>query len=693
MLRRVLPLTFALGCTVAACKETGESATGEAAEAGTPPPPTETPPTPSSPPRIDIKPGRSLDLQPGYLQGGMFYAALRVAEVQSFLQKLPLPPDAVRDLAEVGSELGMDLRVEDVRKRFSIPDDAIVSATFGRPLATTASSVRADLARGGEFLDLVGGPQPPIDTPVAERTIVEKAKPLPKKKTESIVAPEPEEEEPPPKPEPSPAAKAEAEAFKRRASALGIHSRIHIPVSDPSVFPRELESRVPRRDRTRWDALCGRVTDARLCVGDSELVAVFRERPRAIEIDVIWWAMGGGELTPERLEAAVEAIGAGPATVATLSDLKGDAAGFLAMDAIPPVAEVAIISEALRSLQWSSPGDRADTVGRRLEKIDMIKRQLQAPLLFSGAQFEATASETRVQAELRWRVRPDQQTTATELMEGSTTPATVPTLAALCEGALMCARTRGVPKPSRLADALANGLYAEDQRAVERALNRGDEWTAFLFLAGTWPNLAGAASRWPAQEVGSGPEAALAKGVVDAVARVQGIGGSVRSLSVGGRGQIHADYAAYARVTSGELALMRSLLALGEIRLSETTVTGVEGKVQMVRLPVDEAPVSLMTYLDPEKVDIDGTPTQVGWAAAVDGPDRFSWLLGLEREQPKTPSAYFEIPDLWRLASVQPDVARELAFGQTWASARSLKMALTVDKGEPRIVAVLERSG
>jgi hypothetical protein len=200
-----------------------------------------------------------------------------------------------------------------------------------------------------------------------------------------------------------------------------------------------------------------------------------------------------------------------------------------------------------------------------------------------------------------------------------------------------------------------------------------------LMLAGAWPNFVGAVTRWPAQEIGRGPEAAIANNLVEALGDVEGWGASLRSISPGGDG-ILADYAAYARAKTQDVDLARSLMTFAELNPSDAAIAGLEGTAQMVRLPVREVQAAAVLYHDPGKGH--------GWAALVDGPDRLGWLLSLPRDRAPDPSFYAEIPDLWRLASAHPELARDLAFARGWLAARQLRLALHVVDGVPELVAL-----
>ena len=662
---------------------------------------------PSTPPRVAPFSAEKLGAQKGYLAGGLVYAAVRVDRVQAFLQTLPVPPEVARDLAEAGAAFGLDFRVDDIRARFGIDKNAIVSMTIARPMAADAAELRADLTRGGPFLDALAMPEapPPVAPPKVEiawdgktpdlknpfskkkteKATVEKAieRPLPEPPLHELPPDTPDPLDPPDTPEPpkpSLEAIAHAEKFLAKAATLGIHSRIHVPTKDPNVMVSELQRLASRSAVERWEPLCRAIPRARACVGDSDMVTILREAKGALVIDVVVFSAPGKPDAPGRIAAATEAALATTVERPELAKLAGDAAAFLDINAVEDLVTVNALHRAIRSIEWTAVDDRRSTISRRLEEIEAIHKLKDAPLLYRGAAFEVVAEGGKIEARLRWELAEDQADNAKKLLVGPEQAADVPTIEALCEGAVACARSRGLPKPSTWRDSLATGVYAEEARKLQRTLDRGDEWSALLLFAGAWPNLVGAVTRWPAQEIGRGPEAAIANNLVDALGDIEGWGASLRSIAAqGGRG-IHADYAVYARAKTQDVDLARTLMSFAELNPTDTAISGVEGKAQMVRLPVREVPAAAMLYHDPDKTH--------GWATLVDGPDRLGWLLNLPRDRAPDPSFYFEIPDLWRLASAEPSLGRELGFARGWLAGRELRMALHVVGGAPEFVAV-----
>ena len=633
---------------------------------------------PRTPPRVAPFAADELGAQKGYLAGGLVYAAVRVDRAQAFLQTLPVPPEVARDLAEAGAAFGLDFRVDDIRARFGIDKNAIVSMTIARPLAADAAELRADLTRGGPFLDALAMPQEPAPAPPAKVEIAwDGEAPDLKDPFDKTIAPPPEPA--PERPKPSLEAIAHAEKFLAKAATLGIHSRIHVPTKDPNVMIGELQRLASRSAVERWEPLCRAIPRAKACVGDRDMVTILREAKGALLIDVVVFSAPGKPDAPGRIAAATEAALATSVERPELAKLAGDAAAFLDIDAVEDLVTVNALHRAIRAMEWAAIADRRSTIDRRLEEIEAIHKLKDAPLLYRGAALEIVAEGGKIQVRLRWELADDQAANAKKLLVAPEQVADVPTVAALCEGAVACARSRGLPKPSAWRDSLATGVYAEEARKLQRTLDRGDEWSALLLFAGAWPNFVGAITRWPAQEIGRGPEAAIANNIVDALGDIEGWGASLRSISWTGSG-VHADYALYARARAQDVDLARTLMSFAELNPTDTAISGVEGKAQMVRLPVREVQAAAMLYHDPDKTH--------GWAAVVDGPDRLSWLLNLARDRAPDPSLYFEIPDLWRLASAEPGVARELGFARGWLAGRQLRMALHVVGGAPEFVAV-----
>lgn len=663
---------------------------------------------PATPPRVPPFEAPKLGAQRGYLDRGLLYAAVRIDRVQAFAQRLPLPPEAAGKLAELGAEFGIDFRVDDVRARFGLASDAVVSMTIARPLAADAEAVRAELVRGGPFLEALGMPTPPIPAvPVPEVELGFRAEeppparppvelPPPGSFGGSLGEPLPEHGlgtidelppghglgiigEPPPPPQPSLEAVAQAEKFLRKASTLGIHSRIHIPAENPSLLANELR-RIRDREGGRWADVCRAIPGDAVCAGDSDLVLVLRESKAAVDIDIVWFATAADHNAPGREVALREAVLAPTVERPHLSSLRGDAAMYLDVSQIDELATIDALGHAIRSVEYTPGPDRRATIDRRLERATAVQAVTATPMLYRGLAFEVAAEGT-VHARLRWDVEPERAELAEKLLAGPPPTTEVPTIDALCTDAVACARMRGLPTPSSWRDALATGVFASPQRDLMNKLDAGDAWGGLLLFGAAWPNFVGAVTRWPAEEIGRGPQGAIANNMFESIGKIEGFGASLRIVSAV-PDRIELDYVMYGRMKKTELDLIRSLLGFSGLTPTDTAIEGVTGNAQTVELP-GIVPASLLLYADPPPA----MGSQYGWAALSDDADELAWLIGLPRDRGEGPSAYFEVPDLWQLAGAHPSLARELGFARSWLTARHLRVAIDIVDGAPHVVA------
>ncbi|MBC8073969.1 MAG: hypothetical protein IAG13_36960, partial [Deltaproteobacteria bacterium] len=170
----------------------------------------------------------------------------------------------------------------------------------------------------------------------------------------------------------------------------------------------------------------------------------------------------------------------------------------------------------------------------------------------------------------------------------------------------------------------------------------------------------------------------------------EGFGGSVRSFSLARR-VVQADYVVYARTTAQDAGIVRGMLSLAGQTMSEITASGVEGPMFAWTIPEDELAATVISRVDPP--GLLGAASELGWIAVVDGADRMGWLLGLPQDPPDGPAAYVELPDLARALPTHPEIERELGFLRGFFGGLRLRAMLAVDAGEPRVTAVLSRSG
>jgi hypothetical protein len=687
-----------------------------------------------APARVEAIALEELGEQPGLLADGVVFAAVRAGTAQDFLRQIPLPSDITRELADARRELGFDPLTDDVLARFAVPPDAVVSMTLGRPVGVEArKAVAKGIHRRDErFLGLVARvmngtveelpfPKPPMPgslpvDPLLVPKVVDPAplpeappppaKPIVFSPPAAVAVPPPiappPAEEPPPRmspdivpPEPaappyepppliSPAERSEIDELLRRADAMATQFRFHIPSDDPDKIFGELRTRVEPRMLTEGDALCQGL-EVEVCVAGGRGLLIARRDGKAAVLDMVMFTsryFGEADM-PARRGAVAEVVEARRSELPALAKMAGHASAYVDAQALVELVDHALVGKALLDLSWTS--SYVEGVSRSIGEGEQLRRLLEAPRLFDGLLANAHHERGRTQLQITWPLREDQEALARGTLAPPPLVVPVPSLAALCDGALFCARSRGLPSPQELGTKLGLGLYGSAER-LEDALDTTDEAGAALLLVSTWPNALGTLL-WhlPIAEA-RGAEAALARGLLDAVARVGGAGLGVRRIDVG-RGSLVAEYAAYARVPVNDLSLVGTLLTMAQLRLTPTTVEGVDGNVSMLRIPEDDVPAVLMTREDPDTVkNAEGKEVRYGWLSVVDGPDRLAWLLGLPTDDGQEPLLYAEIPDLWRLVASVPEAVEELGFARTWATDRHFKVALHLDDGQPHLL-------
>lgn len=675
-----------------------------------------------APARIEALALDELGPQPGMLADGAIFVAVRAGTAQDFLRQIPLPGEVTRELAEARRELGFDPLTDDVLARFAIPPDAIVSMTLGRPVGSESRKSLAKALRGRDDRFL-GNVTRMLQESEAPPTIYEKPLPIeeppppplppegatPPLPAEPIVLAPPAEEAkppvaiepppvaplieplelppPPPLPPPiDPAERREIEELLRHGDAMALQFRIHIPSDDPSKIFGELRTRIDADSVRRGETAC-RGLGVELCVAGGHEVLVVRRDGNAAVLDMLFFT-GRSDRTADAeawRRVIVEAIGARKAELPALAKLAGHASAYLDAPALVELFDHERVGHALRVLEWTTSA--AETLRRHFDETEQLRRMLDAPRLFDGVLANAHHERDHTQLQLAWPLREDQSALALAALAPPPLVVPVPSLAALCDGALVCARSRGLPSPQAVGTKLGMGIYG-DPRQLEDALDASDEAAVAVLFASTWPNAIGTLL-WHiplAEARGVGPEAAMVRGLLDAIARIQGAGLSVRRIDVGRR-SLMGDYALYARTPVNDLALVSTLLAMAEQRLVPTTIDGVEGTVSMLRIPEDDFPAVLMTREDPSTVkNAEGKDVRYGWLTLVDGTERLEWLLDLPTDDGEEPLLYAEIPDLWRLVASVPDAVDELGFARTWATERTLEGAVLLDDGQPRLL-------
>lgn len=650
---------------------------------------------------------------PGLLADGAAYASVRAGSAQEFLRHVPLPPEILRDLARARREIGFDPLVDDVLERFAIPKEAVISMTLGRPLGLSSSKGVAEKLRGRDdrFLKLVAQVLSE-DTDKRYGAAVETPRPVPPTEPEPIEKlPDPPDPPDPmdptgieagvpqgviggaidtPDDEPTPPAISEEERreidqLQRENDAVAMQFRVHIPTDEPNRIFDEFRTRSDAGDRSKGEALClGQATE--FCIGDGRSLIIGRVDGKAVVLDmVLFTGRSYSEADLEARRASVaEAMKAPEANLDVLEQMAGDASLYIDAEAMVTLFEHERIGSAINTLSWNSDEPR-EAIDRRLRQGESLRRMLAAPRLFEGLLANAHHQRNHTQLQVTWPLREGQQLLAAKSLTPPPLRVPVPAIDALCDGALFCGRSRGLPRPEQLGTSLGLGIYG-DMRALDGAFRDADEMAAMLLLVSTWPNGLGSLMWHLPLGEARGPEAALVRGALDALGRIQGFGFSVRSVDVGRR-SLQASYAAYARVPSGDLALVNTALALAEMRMTATIVEGIQGPVMMLRAPDDDIPAILMSRNDPEAVaGDDGKDVSHGWLTVVDDPKRLAWLLDLPTDDGATPFAYGEIPDLWRLMATVPDVVDELGFARTWATERAFKVSLGIDEGKLQLV-------
>lgn len=698
-LRLLLPLAVVLVSPGSGCKKEKKPSGDGSSEVALPSGKETAPPK-----RLQTETLERIGDAPGLLADGAAYASVRADSAQEFLRHIPLPPEILRDLARARREIGFDPLLDDVLERFAIPKEAVISMTLGRPLGLSSSKGVAQNLRGRDdrFLKLVAQVLSE-DADKRYGAAVEIARPVPRAEPEPVEkltdptgieggvpqgtiggAIDPPDDEPTP-PAISEKDRREIDQLQRENDAVAMQFRVHIPTDEPNRIFDEFRTRSDAGDRSKGEALCrGQATE--FCIGDRSSLIIGRVDGKAVVLDlVLFTGRSYGEADLEARQASVaEAMKAPEANLNVLDQMAGDASLYIDAEAMVTLFEHERIGSAINTLSWNSDEPR-EAIDRRLREGESLRRMLAAPRLFEGLLANAHHQRDHTQLQVSWPLREGQQLLAAKSLAPPPLRVPVPAIDALCDGALFCGRTRGLPRPEQLGTSLGLGIYG-DMRALDGAFGDADEMAAMLLLVSTWPNGLGSLMWHLPLGEARGPEAALVRGALDALGRIQGFGFSVRSVDVGRR-SLQASYAAYARVPSGDLALVNTALALAEMRMTATTVEGIEGPVMMLRAPDDDIPAVLMSRNDPEAVaGEDGKDVSHGWLTVVDDPKRLAWLLDLPTDDGATPFAYGEVADLWRLMATVPDVVDELGFARTWATERAFKVSLGIDEGKLQLV-------
>ncbi len=630
--------------------------------------------------RIPPLPTTEIGPAPGFLTGGTVYLALRPGKVQRWLQALPLGPDVVRDIARVGNELGFDPRVDDVAARLGVDPDAMISATLFRPLTSHAPAVRQLLQRG---TSLPPDPFPGLGTTPSDiAPFPNNFRPEPIPQPQPIPPPQPIDVPPvyqPPPPAPILKPTSEQGELARKAGTLGSHHRIHLPMRDSSQLIATMRRiTVGRSIKPEIQALCAQLGPADICDGRSSELLLMRSGERSLTIDFFNFDAGTGSPTdPERVPVIKEALAGAPSSLAPLATLRGDFAAYVDADNFGALHEVVSLASATYRLQWSPESSQ-----RSLTAPASVAALRETRRLFAGARLEVAVEGETVQTTFEWEPRDDAaREILTRVLGRKPAAASVPTISGLCDGSLACWRTAGLANPAGFEE-LAVGLYARPLREVQETLDVDDGFSALIVMFETWPNLLGAVQRWPREQNGRLENVMLGQ-TLEALGRIEGMGGSLRSLHVN-RGNVSGDFIGYMRLQGQDLTLIRSLLSLAGVRTSPVTLPQVQGKLESAAVP-DNLPANFYLLTDPGTVRAGDRDIEVGWAMVADSNDRLTWMLGLERSAAVVPAFYFELPDLWQLIAATGEGPRELNFAQSWLTGRSVRVAADIIQGRLRI--------
>jgi hypothetical protein len=612
-------------------------------------------------PALDAAP---VGLAPGYVDGALIYASWRAGVMQELLRTVPIAPEDARDLAVLGAVLGVDPRIDGLLTHLGIDPDARISMSV-RPVTNWATDIRGAIdGQSAALTELTGrGDTSMLATPP------------------SIPAPDPIPPDwtPPPQPEPPPPLSPAARELDRKARSLGVHVRLHVP----SVAPNKLDTLVANvareLKRDRWETTCAALGPTRACGGSGNGVAVVRDVAGGVQLDLLLTFLDAYETPDDEFRRALiqEALSLPAASsLPAVAGLRGDAVLLVDGPAAITTLRASAIARALADLRDQGTNSDYSTVRHR-ERDAAIRSLHETERMFEGITLELSLADDKLLALGRWLPTEFGRQHMSEVFELTKIDADVPSIAALCDGALICGRSRGVPDRSRFAK-LATGLYADPLRFASMLDDHDEEAMAVLLLE-AWPNAIGTSALLPGTAV-QPPESFIVQNVIDIGSRVLGLGFSVRSLRMNHR-SVSGDWVAYARVSAGDLTAARGFLQMAEARMSPATIPEVEGRVEFTPLPDEDLPGNYYAIYDPR-----AATGEWGWALLADGDDRVRWLAGLEHDDGSAPLVYLEVGDLWRLVSSFDDGARELGFAQSWLSGRWIRgqIALTND-GAPEL--------
>ncbi len=587
--------------------------------------------------------------QPGHLADGLLYLSVRPDRVQAFLQSLPIPPPLAADLARARELLGLDPSLDDVVGELGLAPQAIVSATFGRPLDVGALQLRLAFARS----DI------PADEPRRG------ASPGPEQPRPANVAP-PED------------------SLRAAATGLAMHARIHIPVVDPTPLLDALSTAGSPARQQRWRPLCRTIETARLCFGTPEAVLIVRTQPEAVLLDVLVRSPSETPPSPSFIDTAGRAVAALPEPRAEVAALSGDAAALLDPQVLPALAQVDGLMGAWSSLRASRAEGRPPALERDLQSIAALEMLSATPSGLQDLAIEMSLEADRVRARARWRRDPNG-----DLVRPSTSIQTdAPSLDSLCQGSSACVRTGPWPDPATWRDTFATGAFARPRRALLQSIHRARPWSTVLLIAAAWPSLAGASVRWPGEALGGGPGTGFATGLVEALGSVRAAGASLREVESTSTGR-SPQMVAFVRAPRQPIDQLAGLSAYAGRAPSVVSLPGTLELVSRIELGPTVGGSVYLSIDDPSTPD-DQAP-RYGFAAIASTPAAMAGLLELPRDRRPSDPLYLKLSAPWRVVSRLPELAARLRFARAWLAERTFEATLTLPEAGPTIDLVVRR--
>lgn len=619
--------------------------------------------------RIPTLDAPAVGLAPGYVDGAVIYASWRAGVMQDLLRSLPVSPREAKDIAEIGAVLGVDPRLDGMLAHLGIDPNARISMSI-RPVNNWAAEVRGALeSQSAALTELID----------SDRRVIHEVEPptsppdwTPPNSPPSIEPPSIAPVEPPSIPA---ALSSAARELDRKSRSLGVHVRLHVPSLAPHKLDTLIASIAQEFERERWATTCAALGPTRACGGGSDNVVVVRDVAGGVQLDMLLTFLSDHEAPDDEFRRALlqEALSLPAATsLPAVASLRGDAVMLVDGPAAITTLRASAVARQLADLR-----DDEHSSDRAREREAAIRSLHETERMFQGVTLELTWSGDDVLALGRWLPTEYGQAHMAEVFELTEIDADVPSIAALCDGALICGRSRGVPERRRFGQ-IATGIYSQPERLAD-LLDDHDDEAAIVLLLESWPNAIGTTALLPGTVVDP-PESFIVQNVIDIGSRVLGLGFSVRSLRATNR-SITGDWVAYARMSAGDLTAVRGFLQMAEAQLAPASIPDVDGRIEFTQLPDDELPGNYYALYDPHAVTGDW-----GWAVLADGDDRLRWLAGREHDDGSAPLVYLEVGDLWRLVSAFDDGAQELGFAQSWLSGRFIRgqVGLTND-GAPEL--------